>query len=312
MSIPIADLHCDLLCYLQADPSRTPFDPIVKCSIPQLLSGPVKRQVMAAFCETNEHSAAHGLAQANRFVKLKKEFPQIEMYLSLENGSTLCTEKDSLETCFSNLEWIRSLCGCIFYISLTWNTENRFGGGAHTKIGLKTDGEQLLEFLSGKHIAIDFSHTSDALAEEMFSYIDKKQLNIPVLASHSNFRAIRDVPRNLPDEFVKEIFNRQGVIGINFVKEFVGPNGFSPHIEHGLKLGGENHLCFGADFFYEGDVPKAFRKPSSFMPEYNHAGCYQKIIQELNLPQEIVRKLAHENFAKFAVNSVVNFNYGEI
>lgn len=304
MSIPIADLHCDLLCYLQADPSRTPYDPVVKCSIPQLLSGPVKKQVMAVFCETNEHSATNGLAQANRFVEIKKQFPQIEMYLSLENGSTLCSEEDPLDLCFRNLETIKSHCGPIFYISLTWNTENRFGGGAHTKVGLKKDGERLLDFLSDKQIAVDFSHTSDALAEDIFSYIDKKHLKISVLASHSNFRVIRGVPRNLPDEFVKEIFKRKGVIGINFVKEFVGPGGFYPHVEHGLKLGGEDHLCFGADFFYEGDVPEAFRKASSFMPDYNHAGCYQKVIQELPFPQDIIHKLAYKNFDSFLANAI--------
>lgn len=304
MSIPIHDLHCDLLLYLQEDPKRTPFDPIVKCSIPQLLSGPVKRQVMAVFSETNENSSSNATIQVDRFVKLKKEFTQIDMILALENASTLCTETETLELGFKKLNEFLAKTGRILYVSLTWNTENRFGGGAHTSIGLKEDGKRLLDFLSGKKIAVDFSHTSDKLAHDILTYIDNKSLKIPVIASHSNFRTICNMPRNLPDEIAKEIFNREGVIGINFVRKFVGP-GIVKHIEYGLNLIGEDNLCFGADFYYEGDLSAAFRSENPFIPGYDHAGCYQKIIGELPLPSSIWHKIAHENFDAFVDSRVL-------
>lgn len=304
MSIPIHDLHCDLLLYLQEDPKRTPFDPIVKCSIPQLLAGPVKRQVMAVFSETNDDSSKNGKIQVNRFLQLRKEFSQINMLLALENASTLCSETEPLDHAFKNLTDFLERCGRIVYVSLTWNTENRFGGGAHTKIGLKEDGKLFLDFLSGKGVAVDLSHTSDALAHDLLNYIDKNLLKIPIIASHSNFRAICDMPRNLPDELVKEIFKRDGVLGVNFVKKFVGP-GIVRHIEYGLKLGGENHLCFGADFYYEGDLSPAFRSESPFIPGYDHAGCYQKIISELDLPVRLWHKIAHENFDAFVDSRVL-------
>ena len=61
--IPIIDLHCDLLCYLERDPSRTPFDAQVRCSIPQLQQGNVKLQVMAAFADTGKSSSIVGKRQ---------------------------------------------------------------------------------------------------------------------------------------------------------------------------------------------------------------------------------------------------------
>ncbi len=71
---------------------------------------------------------------------------------------------------------------------MTHHGENRFGGGNSTGIGLKKDGEALLEYISEKKIAIDLSHTSDALAGDILNYIVKNKLGLSVLASHSNFR----------------------------------------------------------------------------------------------------------------------------
>ncbi len=77
------------------------------------------------------------------------------------------------------------------YISLTWKEENRFGGGDQTMVGLKRNGEVLLEYMDGKDVAIDLSHTSNPLAEGILNHIDKKGLKITTIASHSNFRAVK-------------------------------------------------------------------------------------------------------------------------
>jgi microsomal dipeptidase-like Zn-dependent dipeptidase len=64
----------------------------------------------------------------------------------------------------SRLDEIVRACKKLFYISFTHHTENRFGGGNYSdNIGLKKDGEQLLEYMDGKSIAIDFAHASDQL-----------------------------------------------------------------------------------------------------------------------------------------------------
>ena len=73
-----------------------------------------------------------------------------------------------------------------------------------------------------KKIAIDLSHTSDFLAHDILNYIDKMGLNVRTIASHSNFRKIAEVVRNLTDEIAKEILKRGGVIGFNLFKSFVG------------------------------------------------------------------------------------------
>ena len=294
MLVPIADLHCDLLCYLQNDPKRTIFDPAVRCSINQLKAGNVVLQVLPIFTETIPGSSKKGLAQAKIFRNLPKEHPdlfeivnlsnpislkRIGILLACENASSLCSEEDVLQKGLRRIDLIEQECGKIVYISLTWNMENRFGGGALTNVGLKEDGEALIKFLHQKKIAVDFSHASDNLAYDVLNLIDRYKLEIPVIASHSNFRSICNAPRNLPDELVKEIITRKGIIGVNFIRYFLGssdPRNFAQHIEHALNLGCEQTLCFGADFFYNDDVSPMFRKlpEEVFFSELSDSSSY--------------------------------------
>ena len=281
---PCADLHCDLLLYLAGGPPRTALDPDARCSIPFLKQGGVVFQTLAVYSETAPGSTAHAEKQITIFKKHIQEFPEVQWMPAIENGSGVVEEEEKLEVGFERLaRWHRELKN-ILYLSLTWNHENRLGGGNFTTVGLKRDGEVFLEKMDELGICIDFSHTSDALAHGILNYIDKKGLNITPMASHSNFRSLCAMRRNLPDEIAKEIFKRGGVIGMNFVRKFVGGD-FLPalrrHIEHGIALGGEKQLCFGADYFCTTDSPSKDLEPY-FVEGYDNASCYQKVLQELS------------------------------
>lgn len=324
LSIPIADLHCDLLCYLAQNSTRTPHDLAVRCSIPQLQEGNVKIQTMAIFTETEPDSSKKGARQAEIFLNLCRQFPQvfkryqpdddplnstqIALLSSIENASSFCAEGEDLETALTELDiWQRKM-GKFLYMSLTWNTENRFGGGAHTNIGLKNDGKRVLQYLSRRNIAFDLSHASDRLAEEALNYIDKEKLPLSVIASHSNLRSIHQASRNLPDDLAKEIVKRKGIIGLNFVRFFVGPDNpknFIRQLEHAIKLGCQDALCFGADFFYGNDVSAAHRKTPEelFFPHFDHAGTYSKVLDLWRSAGTVsegeINGICHGNFQRF-------------
>lgn len=324
---PIADLHCDLLHYLVKDPSRTPLATEARCSVPQLRLGGVKLQTLAIFTETEKGSAASGRDQAEVFKLLAGLYPndfqllqspgqfalppisdRIGIVAAIENASGFCEEEGSLEEGLENLRVIFGKVGRPLYISLTWNTENRFGGGALAgEVGLKDDGRQLLDFLHAKQIAVDLSHASDKLAYDIFSYIDTHHLQIQVLASHSNARAVTDVARNLPDELIREISRRGGVIGLNLIRPFIGPEadtGFVAHMDRMLKLAGEDHVCLGADFFFD-DGNTALRRPPEgwFFPDLDNASCYPKLFdlwgKQLQLSENVLNKIAYENLFRF-------------
>lgn len=327
----IADLHCDLLCYLENDAQRTAYDRDVRCSIPQLQEGGVKFQTMAIFTETGPDSLRKGLSQAEKFQGLSssysKEFsvaknlaidllsPRISIALAIENASSISSEDEQFDNIVKRLFFIDREIGKVLYLSLTWNTENRFGGGAHTEVGLKEDGKRLLEVLSGKKIAMDLSHTSDALAFDILNFIDRRQLDVPIVASHSNARKVTNVPRNLPDELIQEIFRRHGLIGINFVRDFIGggkPETLIDHLEHFLLLGGEHNVCFGADFYYGGDVSPHHRKPSDrmFFPGLDNASVYPSVFsmwqKSLNIGVDLQERIAHRNLFGFLQKFILN------
>ncbi|MCH9626453.1 MAG: hypothetical protein S4CHLAM2_00750 [Chlamydiales bacterium] len=319
--MPVVDLHCDLLSYLAQKDERHAENEEIRCSLPHLKKGNVLLQVCAVYTQTGKGSVASAEKQFTIFrtlptlhpkgfahlktLALPKSSEHVHVIAAIENASGLCSEREKLERAFSRFDQYRETAGPILYISLTWNEVNRFGGGNQSKVGLKRDGELLLEYLDGKKIAIDLSHTSDALAYDILNYIDAKGLAITPIASHSNFRKIANHARNLPDELAKEVIRREGIIGLNFVKHFIGknyPEDFTRQVDYARSLGGFDHYCFGADFFYDKDMPIAYHPFIPFFyPPFGDAGCYQDLIAHLNevFTKQELEKIAHQNFANF-------------
>ena len=317
---PIIDLHCDLLVYLLMNPEATPDNRAMGATFPFLKEGKVRLQVMAIYTAVEEESAQKGVAQSEIYKKLLADYAsEVEqvgtgfnaldqkktgLVVSLESASGICNEAEPLDNAFKNLDTIIDNVERLFYISFTHHTENRFGGGNYATAGLKPDGEALLDYMSGKEIAIDLSHTSDALAHDILDYTYRKGLSVPVIASHSNFREIWDHPRNLTLENAQEIINRGGLIGMNFLRAFTNndePSALLDHIRYGFDLpGGENSMAFGADFFYTGDFPDPSRIPYYF-PEHEDATKYHAILEELkgSLNEDQLDALAYKNVERF-------------
>ncbi|WP_027377944.1 dipeptidase [Kaistella palustris] len=320
MKTAVIDLHCDLLSYLTQPNSGIYKTEDIGCAVPFLMKGNVKLQIMAIFAPVTDDSHEFGLQQSEIFRQLDHQenelyrfgkqdlntfgtAEKIGMLAAIESGSAFCTETIPLKQGFENLERIIGNVGNILYMSFTHHAENRFGGGNFSTAGLKNDGKALLDYLHGRNIALDFSHTSDALAHDMLRYIAKENLKIPILASHSNYRPVFAHPRNLTDEVAKEIIHQQGLIGLNFVRAFVNPKdekSLEKHAAHGIQLGGEDAVCYGADYFYTKNHPDKSRIPFYF-PAYENAGLYPEINESLkeNFGEEQMQKISSENALNF-------------
>lgn len=323
MNQPVIDLHCDLLAHMLSMPSPDPFDRDgIGCSFPDLAAGNVKLQVMAIFTATAKGSTALALKQSEIFASFLANYPddctlvhdastlsgiatssKLGMIAAIENASGFCEEDEALEVGFERLEQIIANTTRILYIGLTHHAENRFGGGNNSTAGLKEDGKTLLQYLSGKKIAVDFSHASDALAHDMLNYISEHSLEVPILASHSNYRAVFDHVRNLPDDLAKEIIERGGIIGVNFLRAFVNnddPNVLYQHINHGIKLGGANSICFGADYFATGNHPDQSRVPFYF-EEHGDASRYPFILDAISdqVSPDVIDGIRSENVMNY-------------
>lgn len=329
VSFPVADLHGDLLSYLEGDSTRTPDDRVPRCGISQLKEGKVAIQVLPIFTETQPKSAQKGLAQAELYRLLFVHHPfvftpltpatcrvacldsgKISLLSAIENASSFCEENETFAQGMERLRLFFGKMGRPLYIGLTWNTENRFGGGVETDIGLKDDGKRLLDFLHMKQIAIDFSHASERLSEEMLQHIDQHKLAIPLLCSQSNARAITDVRRNMPEFLLNEFKKRKGLVGVNVIRPFVGSTlreAWPEHIRHLLDKVGVDGVSLGAGFFCDADLPahRVVKSPAQgwFFPECPDAAFYPDLLQllrqELALSDSQIEKIAYGNFLSY-------------
>lgn len=176
-------------------------------------------------------------------------------------------------------------------IGLTWNYRNEIADGIsenRTGGGLTTFGAEVVKEMNRLGMLIDVSHISER------GFWDVLELsNSPVVASHSNCRSVWDHPRNLTDEQIKAIAEKEGVIGLNFVPDFLGPPGAGlnfllKHIDHICNLVGDDYLGFGSDF----DGIK------SAIPEIPDASYYSVLIEALQrhgFSDTTIRKICSEN-----------------
>ncbi len=315
--VPIFNLHNDLLGCIESNEQSLNFTShSTKCSLPQLLEGGVQLDVLAIAALTLPDSVKKAQRQLELYQELLKKHQnevssikhlnlhsrKIHFLLAIENASTLATETEPLNLIFNRLNNFLSV-EKVLYISLTWNQENRFGGGNLSTVGLKPDGCELVRFLNKKSIAIDLSHTSDALAYDLINFIDKEKLDIPLLASHSNARAICNVKRNLPNELILEIKKRKGLIGFNFVRHFIGKRAEDSlkHLEYLLELGCEEQIAFGADFFGGFEAPAHMcstpANQNYFFEQYPDSTCFQNFVQDIKrkIPEPILTKITYKN-----------------
>ncbi|KQT18054.1 peptidase [Chryseobacterium sp. Leaf404] len=312
------DLHCDLLYYLlRADAS--PDDKELGCSLPFLKEGNVRLQTMAIYAPTAKNSAILGFNQSEIFKNLignsnffhfnLNNFDELEnrnkvgILASVENASSFCEEDCHLDEGFENLEKIIQNTKNLLYIGLTHHSDNRFGGGNNSEAGIKSDGKILIDYLSEKKIAIDLAHTSDQLAYDILNYIDQRNYKISLLASHSNFRSVYRNNRNLPEELVREIVNRKGLIGLNFIKDYIdvqNPERLYKHIQYGVDSNATDSLAYGGDFFYDKNHPDKSRYPF-FFKDFENAKAYNSINKRISeeFSSEIMSKISHANALDF-------------
>jgi len=125
----------------------------------------------------------------------------------------------------------------------------RYSGGTGAPGGLTELGRQLLKAMRRKHVILDLSHMADQAVADAFS-----MWRGPMMASHSNARAIVPGDRQLTDVSVAEIARRGGVVGVSFYSHHLRSSGRATlndvvkHIVHHARAaGGPEHVGLGTD-----------------------------------------------------------------
>lgn len=207
----------------------------------------------------------------------------------------LQNEKDGKMSAFLTLEEGAMIKGNLSYLrtlyrlgarmmTLTWNYENELASPNNnyticdkpdptvpfTKWGLTECGFETVAEMERLGMIIDVSHLSDAGFYDVL-----KATKRPFVASHSNARAVSCHVRNLSDDMIRSLSERGGVMGINFLPDFLAhPTNPTPNtgkmadvvaqIKHIEQIGGIECIGLGSDFDgIEGneDLPNASAMP---------------------------------------------------
>lgn len=220
--------------------------------------------VIESRCRIPEFALRGGLDVVSAFKKEIDESPSITQITKFEDVEKAKKDgkigfilgMEGAEPLVNDIELLR-----IFYIlglrmlTLTWASRNYVGDGTHFlprkegKVGGITDfGVAVIKEANNLGIVIDVSHLNDPGFWDVIEFT-----RAPIVASHSNCRALADHPRNLTDDQIKAIIDNGGVIGMNSMGAYVSKgtpdlDHFLDHIDHIVTLGGIEHVGLGFDF----------------------------------------------------------------
>jgi membrane dipeptidase len=231
--IKIIDLHCDTVGETLAGANLVDGNPDGNVDLERLRKGNVYAQVFACFIssEVPQNSAfrrtmemvmqIHRLCSDNPNVlklaagpsdlKRSGSFDGVFALIAVENGY-------AIENDLKNLERLKRQDVC--YMTLThskhlpWAASSGESAGSVT--GLSPFGREVVRLMNELGMIIDVSHVHESTFRDAVKISNK-----PLIASHSNTRALCDIPRNLSDDQIKAIADNGGMIGVNFFPGFL-------------------------------------------------------------------------------------------
>jgi len=143
-------------------------------------------------------------------------------------------------------------------VSLGWNEKNPLTGSHVTGGGLTDQGRAFVKEAQRLGMLVDVSHISDEGFWDMMKVTEG-----PIIATHSNSRAVCANSRNLTDDMFRAIAETGGVAGYNAADEFTGENPtidtICDHILHFMELApSSRHVALGGDLDGISAMPEGF------------------------------------------------------
>jgi len=241
-SAPLIDGHNDLVWALRkaAEKGETHdvggSAPSLHTDLPRLERGGVRGQFWSVYVQSDlaEHAAVtmtleqidtlYGLVRAHpERLELARTADEVER-ISASGKVASMIGVEGGQSIGSSLGALRILAGLgAGYLTLTHNDDTPWadsGTGERAHGGLTTFGEEVVRELNRLGMLVDLSHVSE---DTMRQAIEVSRA--PVFFSHSNARALCDVPRNVPGDVIELVGRTGGVICATFVPWFLTAGG---------------------------------------------------------------------------------------
>ena len=200
--------------------------------------------------EIEDNNQQVTIAKSANDIRQAKEDGKVAIVLVIENSEAIERSLNILAMLYQI--GVRSI-GLTHNLN-TWAATGVYeadSGGSLTQFGV-----QLVKEMNRLGMLIDVSHISETSFWDVLEVSER-----PIIASHSNCKAICDHVRNLTAEQIKHIAQNQGSIGVTFVESFIEQNRsrqtlarLIDHIDYITDLVGIEHVGIGSDFDGGGDL----------------------------------------------------------
>ncbi|MBW2418099.1 MAG: dipeptidase [Deltaproteobacteria bacterium] len=158
--------------------------------------------------------------------------------------------------------------------------------------GLREFGFELLTECDRLGVVVDLAHLNAAGVADVLGVMRR-----PFVVSHTACHALCDNPRNLRDAELRRIADAGGVVGIAFGRSFLGRagvDGLLDHVEHALRVAGEEAVALGSD--YDG-----FIVPAKGMGDVRAYPLITQGMLERGWSRETIEKLLGRNVLRVLV-----------
>lgn len=190
---------------------------------------------------------------------------------------------------------------------LTWNETNALAAGWPGDVdhGLTNAGRQAVKRIQDLGMVMDVSHLNDRCFRDVISLAQA-----PVIASHSNARALCPAMRNLTDDMILEIAKTGGLVGMNSLREFIDEDPGRQNVErladhalHIAELAGTEYIGLGYDFDdYLGTEALSTFSGNTDSPggdgiaDESEAGNLLQELRKRGFTEDDIEKVAYKNF----------------
>jgi membrane dipeptidase len=267
-SIGVFNAHDDFPVILAKQRFEGIYDSLRTYWIPQFRAGGVNVVVGAIFTPTiyvPEGALRHALwALDAMFTEVADNAGDVEIALSVPDIERITARGkiavlvalEGAEPAGQDLATLRILHRVgLRMVSLTHARRTLFADGNfenETRGGLSRAGRRAVKEMNRLRIVVDITHASDQTTRDIL-----ETTTAPVIASHSNARAVHHHPRNLTDDMLRAIAATGGVVGAVAVPNFISAEAptvrtWVDHIEHMIEVAGIDHVGIGTDFFHYG------------------------------------------------------------
>jgi membrane dipeptidase len=179
------------------------------------------------------------------------------------------------------------------FMSLTHLANNELGGTSTPLMGnrpLTPLGREVLDAMAAVGMAIDVAHASPAMLPDLLRHPGSRPF-----CSHAGVKGATDHWRNLDDATLKAIADRGGVVGVIFAPQFLGGRQLSDvarHLEHAVKVMGEEGVALGSDFDGLIPLPQGMR-------DVRDLKKLTATLLDRGMPVRVVEKVLGHNFRRF-------------